>query len=435
MRHFRNALLALWFLPAICCLTQAQQSPRPYLTVQADPPMALPDTNHLSLDYLLEEVLARNPSLAQMEAAWQAVSARYPQVTSWDDPMFGATLGPGSFGSNNVDPAYRLEVSQKIPYPGKLGLRGQAALAEAEAAGRDVEDMRLQLIEGTKDAFYEYFLLERSLEVNADRRKRLIEFRQNAVARVTNAKAPQQDILLADVEIANQAERQLDLEQKRRIVQARLNTLLHLPTRQPLAASPKQLPPISVLPALDVLQSNALAQRPDLQAIADRLAADQAALALAYKDYCPDFEVMAAYDAFWQGQDRPLQAQVGVRMNVPVQRSRRSAAVAEAQARLAQHRAELERLTDLVNYQVQEAYEKARKSRQTALLYEKSILPAAQANVKEAVSAYAQGKIPFLTLVEAQRNLDDHRDRYYEALADSYRRLATLERVIGRTLE
>src|SRR6266446_314332 len=36
----------------------------------------------LSADLLVQQVLARNPSLALMEAAWQAASARYPQVTS-----------------------------------------------------------------------------------------------------------------------------------------------------------------------------------------------------------------------------------------------------------------------------------------------------------------------------------------------------------------
>ena len=38
-------------------------------------------TAELSADALVAEVLARNPSLAQMTAAWQAASARYPQVT------------------------------------------------------------------------------------------------------------------------------------------------------------------------------------------------------------------------------------------------------------------------------------------------------------------------------------------------------------------
>src|SRR6266404_1809303 len=61
------------------------------------------EQRELTVDALVEQVLARNPSLAQMTAAWQAASARYPQVTSLEDPMFGATIAPGSIGSDNVD--------------------------------------------------------------------------------------------------------------------------------------------------------------------------------------------------------------------------------------------------------------------------------------------------------------------------------------------
>src|SRR5262249_41640257 len=104
----------------------------------------------LSVDALVQNVLSRNPSLAQMVAAWQAASARCPQVTSLDDPMFGTMIAPASFGSNEVDPGYRLELSQKLPFCGKRALRGENALAEAHAAGRDVDDMRLQLIESTR---------------------------------------------------------------------------------------------------------------------------------------------------------------------------------------------------------------------------------------------------------------------------------------------
>src|SRR5207302_2419707 len=115
----------------------------------------------------------RNPSLAQMIAAWQAASARYPQVTSLEDPMLAGKLGPGSFGSNNVAFAYMAEVSQKLPFPGKLKLRGENALAEANAAGLDVADMRLQLIESAQIAFYDLFLVARALEWNEESLKLL----------------------------------------------------------------------------------------------------------------------------------------------------------------------------------------------------------------------------------------------------------------------
>jgi hypothetical protein len=60
---------------------------------------------------VVEHVLACNPSLAQMIAAWQVATARYPQATSLDDPLFGAMLGPVAIGSRDVDFAYRLEIA------------------------------------------------------------------------------------------------------------------------------------------------------------------------------------------------------------------------------------------------------------------------------------------------------------------------------------
>jgi outer membrane protein TolC len=60
-------------------------------------------------------------------------------------------------------------------------------------------------------------------------------------------------------------------------------------------------------------------------------------------------------------------------------------------------------------------------------LYQDTILKAADLNVKAAQAAYVAGKIPFLSLIEAQPNLVNLRDRYYEALSDYFRRRATLE--------
>jgi outer membrane protein TolC len=45
------------------------------------------------------------------------------------------------------------------------------------------------------------------------------------------------------------------------------------------------------------------------------------------------------------------------------------------------------------------------ESEKTDRLYENTILPAARENVTAAENAYGAGKIPFLSLIEAQRNL------------------------------
>jgi outer membrane protein TolC len=394
--------------------------------------------SELSVDGLIEQVLARNPTLAQMVAAWQAASARYPQVTSLEDPMFAATIGPGTIAPDDpgVEFAYRLEISQKLPFPGKLRLRGENALAEASAVGRDVDDVRLQLVESARTAFYDYYLVDRALEVNEESLRLLREFQKNARTRYQTGLVPEQDVLQADVEIGREQDRRLELEQMRQVAVARINTLMHLPPDSALPSPPRQLNVAEELPDAQVLRTAALGRRPDLQALADRIAAEAASLGLAQREFYPDFEPFFMCDRFMGNVsgNRDLATMVGVRLNLPVYTQRRYGAVAEAAARIAQRRAELARLSDQVNYQVQEAYARVQRSEKSVRLYRDTILRAAEANVKAAQSAYITGKIPFLSLIEAQRNATNLWDRYYEAIADYFRRRAALERAVGGPL-
>lgn len=385
----------------------------------------------LSADRLVAEVLARSPTIAQMTAAASAVAARYPQVTSLEDPMLGAAIGPASIGSRSVDLAYRIEASQRLPYPGKRSLRGENALAEARAADNDVEDTRLQLAESARAAFYDYYLADRALLVNREGLELLQELRKDANARYKADQAPEQDYLLADVEIGRQRERQVALERSREVAIARINTLMHLPPDGRLPPPPKDLKPDAVALNAKELRELALTRRPDLRALANRLESERAALALAEREYKPDFEAVAAYDAFWQPMERDLRPMVGLRMNLPVRNARRQGAVAEAAAKLAQRRAEYDRLADQVNYEVQQAIAQLRESERAAKLYQETILPAARENVRAARAGYAATKIPALSLIEAQRNLIMQRERSYEVIADYFRRQATLERAIG----
>jgi outer membrane protein TolC len=331
-----------------------------------------------------------------------------------------------------VEFGYSVEVFQKFPFPGKLGLRGQNASAEANAAGNDVNDVRLQLIESARNAFYEYYLVFRAIAVNDENLELLNSARKSAEARVTTGKASQQEVLQIDVEVGRQRERGLNLERMKKVAVARINTLMHLPPASPLPPPPAKLSLPGELASAETLLATAVSTRPDVRAVADRLAADQALLALAHKEYYPDFEAGAAYNTIMgNGPMRDLAPQLAVRMNLPVQRSKRAGAVAEAEARIMQRRAELDRLTDQVYFQVQEAYEQVVESVQVVALYEKTILPAAQANVKAAQPAYTTGQIPLLSFLEAQRNLVSLRDRYYEVLAEHFRRRAALERAVG----
>ncbi|NBR07481.1 MAG: TolC family protein [Planctomycetes bacterium] len=383
----------------------------------------------LTADDLVREVLGRNPTLTAMIAASEAAWSKYPQAISLEDPNVGGWFAPGTIGSNQVNFALRVEFAQKLPGRGKLKLRGDKAQAEASATEKDIEDVRLQLTEDARNAYFDFHLVDRAMEVNEDSLKLLGEFKQNAEIRYRNGQVPQQDVLQADVEIGLQKERSITLNRMRKVTQARINTLLHLDPELSLPPSAQEVSLEFEKRNSEQLREEARANRPDLRSLEDKIRADDAAVQLARREFSPDYEALAAYDSFWQGMDKQMQYQLGLRMNLPSQRSRRYAALAEAQSKLAQRKAEHKKLEDQINFQVQEAYEQLKESVQVMELFKKTTLPAIQANVREAQASYISGKIPFLTLVAAQKELYLAKDRFFQVQAEAFRRKAALDRV------
>ena len=182
---------------------------------------------------------------------------------------------------------------------------------------------------------------------------------------------------------------------------------------------------------LESLQQAAVASRPDLFALQARIRTERANLALACKDYYPDVNVVAKYDGFMPEQMRPA---VGMELNVPLQNGRRSAAVREASQRLEQRCAEYQDRLDQVRFEVQSALDSAAQSQRVIRLYEEKILPATQRNVESAQSTYTSGKLDFLRLIDAERQVYAQQEMYYQAIAEGHRRLAELERAVGGSL-
>jgi outer membrane protein TolC len=388
--------------------------------------------SELSLDALLAAVEQRNPSLASMVAAWQAATQRYPQAVALDDPMFQFMLAPASLGTSEVEPAYAIQASQKLPWYGKRAARGAAAGAEANAAYFDAEDGRVRLREAALFAFLDYYLVQRDLELNSDDVRVLRELRETALTKYQSNQVTQQDVLQADVELAELDRRRIGLDRTQRVALARINTLLRRRPNALLPAAPRRLAATEAVPQPEQLEQIALAGRPDLSALRARVEAEQAAVTLACKQYYPDVEVFGRYDMFWQPTSMAdLRGQIGVSVNLPVYRGKLNAAVNEAMFRLNQRRSEYEQRVLDIQYEVHSAYERLDESRKTVHLYAERIIPASEQNVAVARANYDVGKITFLGLAQAQRQLIELREKQQEAIADDHRRLAELERVLG----
>jgi outer membrane protein TolC len=296
----------------------------------------------------------------------------------------------------------------------------------------EVGDARLQLIQATQAAYYDYFLAARQVRLNDENVRSLHAFRDDARKRYESNLVTQQDVLQADVELAMLERRQIELDRNRRVAVARINTLLHRLPDCPLAPPPHGLPGVEALPPVEELRMTAAASRPDLAALAARVREDEAAVQLANKDYLPDVEVMGRYDAFWQ--EPQLRAMVGLNANVPIYRRKLNAAVCEASFRLSQRRAEYRQRLDDINREVQTAYEQLDATRQLVDLYQRRTLSASKQNVESARAGYIAGRVDFLRLIEAERQLIGLLQEEQDLLASYHAQRAELERVIGGPL-
>lgn len=417
-------------LPHVVPVSVEESSERT-LGNDADDPFVGRD--ELPLDELVASVKARNPTLQAALASWNAAANKYPQAIALDDPMFQSMYAPRSYsGDSNVQASHYFGVAQKLPWPGKRELRGNQANWEANAASFDAGEVQLRITEAARIAFFDYFQNQRERELNAAHREALSRFRDVARAKYEANQVSQQDVLQADVELAQFEQRRIELNQERIVAIARINTLLHRRPDHPLPAPPRQLAIRDELPAVEELRERAVQQRPELQAMVARVQAEQSAAALACKEFYPDFEVMGRYDRFWI--DREQQPQIGLNMNVPLNQSKRHAAVQEALWRVHKMQAEYNQTADTIRGEVQTAYARVQGSRRKIEVFENRILPAAQENLRAAQSGYEAGTVDFLRLIEAQRQILDLREKYQIAVADYHRRAAELERAVGQDL-
>ena len=391
-----------------------------------------PFAGHVTLDRraLVAAVLARNPSIEAARWAWRAALARYPQETSLDDPMLEYSLAPASTGSSRVDTGQRVALSQALPFPGKLGLRGEIALAEAEAAASDHAAVRLRLAMLASLLFDQYYLTERKLAVNDAHRELLAELREIAVARYEAGTASQQDPLEAELEEAELLHREVMLRADRVVTGEQLNALLHRSPELSLPAPPAVLE--SHAPASDAraaLLDRALADRPELRAADARVRAREAAVDLARREYLPDFRLMGTYDTFWAESE--LKPMLGVELNLPLRRTRRDAALEQARASLEEAKSMRAGTDAQVRLSVGRAHERLAETHHALEIVRDRKLPAAHDRVASARAAFETGQSDFSAVIDAERRLRDAELDHEETLVEVSRRHAELARALG----
>nr|MBA3315112.1 TolC family protein [Planctomycetaceae bacterium] len=290
--------------------------------------------------FYLRIALERNPAVLAARRDVSAVVETIPQVTALDDPMLGEKFwtspahSPQTASGRMVN---SLSISQQVPWPDKLRVRGEVAEQDAKMALTRLAGEELSTVERVRLAYYDLYFYGRAIEItheNEDLLEKLVEF---AEIRYRTG-GSQQDVIRVQVERDKLDNQLIEYQLKLSQTQADLAALLHAsPEIRPLAAETISLPPVPE--TLDRLYELSARCRPELREKLHQIVRDQRKRELARLNYVPDlnagfdWDSMTANQALSSVADGKDNFGISLGINLPIYRDRLRAGVREAEHR------------------------------------------------------------------------------------------------------
>jgi outer membrane protein TolC len=400
---------------------------------EAEPDLLAP--TQPTLDALIQEALARSPTIASARKHWQALTKVPVQVSTLPDPMIGLqqlTVGsPQPFSGYETSDFYYtgFGFSQDIPGPGKLGLRAKQAEKEAEVAYDAFLVQQRQVVEQVRETYFNLFYLRKLLDALHGTQSELDRITQTTEAQYHVGMAQQQDVLKAQLQQTNVLK---DLEMNQEEFQRGQATLKAILGREQDSANIEisDITPTSFAIPDSRLRELALANSPTLQQAHAMEDQSDAELAIARRDYIPDFNVGYTYQK--TGPRFRDYYMMSLAVKVPLYFWRKQtpaveqAALEKESVREESYSKRLSVLSDLQNQVIaQQITDRILK------LYSEGLVPQAEETLTSATAAYRVGKVDFQTLLSAVIDLLRLKQEYYRTLADHEIAVAKLHEIIG----
>ena len=244
-------------------------------------------TDNSTLPDYLAYAAHHNPELEAAFNRWKAALEKIPQVRSLPDPRFTYIYYINNVETRVGPQRHKFDISQTFPWFGKLDLLGDVAMEEANIQRQVYEKLKLRLFFQVKATYYEYYYLSRSIFVTEDNMKLLSYFESVAQTKYTTGKAPQADVIKAQVELGKLEERLLSIRDLREPVTAKLNAALNRPSNATLPW-PSSIQDNDITLTDDEIIKQIVENNPDLKALEFKIGKETKSKELAKKQFYPN---------------------------------------------------------------------------------------------------------------------------------------------------
>jgi len=397
----------------------------------------------LDLQRCLAIALERHPSIlaaggtirAGDSRVGQARSGYYPQISgnvgyNRSEPM---TQAKGTFGSDILDSySSTLSLNQNLYDFGRTSTQVKVQELSRDSFQADLENVRIQVIFGVKQAYYGLLQANRNRDVGQEVVDQFQQHLNQARAFFEIGTKPKFDVTKAEVDLSNARLNLLKAENAFRLAQVALNNAIGLPGAPEYEVSAR-LSFQRVEVDLEETVKKAYDQRPDLQSILMRKRSQEQSIELARKGYYPSLSGNASYGWGGSGWDFPLGQgwSVAAQLNIPLFTGYLTKyQIDEARANLEVLAANEALLRQTIYQDVRQAWLNMREAADRIVVAELSVRQATE-NLELANGRYASGVGSPIEVTDALVAVSNAKTAHISALHDYKLAQASLERAAG----
>lgn len=392
----------------------------------------------LRLDVLIQSVIENNPNLDATRLRILAAHEAVHRVQVLDDPQFMVISDWNKFHTTSeFTPMMSYGLSQTIPFPGKLRLKGE--IAKAVMLKKQSEEITTyrELIRQTKIYYYQLYNNFVSLKINHENIELINSLIEDNMALYRSGKGKYVDIVKMQLELQILEEQRFMLEAETTMLQSMINALLNQPPTTPLGEPIAFFTPKIHL-TFHQAEAIALSTRSELQGMEAMIKEQHKMAALARRNYYPDFTVGVAYERMnsrFNGHvDNALMVSLG--FNLPIYIPEKQAReVREAQANANAIQRELEGMSAMISGRLKELLAKLKSIDDRIALYQEGVFPKVREAFAALLSSYRSGEGDLLILLDTWRQAFNAELEYQRFLTEREIAIAELERALGLNVE
>jgi outer membrane protein TolC len=390
-----------------------------------------------------------NPMVRAARSQWRATAEKYRIDTAWNNPelmvegmrMIGSGGMSAAATDNNGMPVagspepsaskndWKVQLTQAIPLPGKLGRAGDIAQADARIARLRLDAAVRDVVLGIRESYQELLYIGEARRIAAQNRELLDQLRKVGEGAYAANRAALVDVMKAQAQSGQLLYDAVLLDELEATEKSRMNELLDRPADAPIGPL-ADYPPRPVVYGLHEVQALADGNLEENRIAQAGVEKAQSMLSFTRYENLPEFNLGASYGT--DRGDRQVGVQVGVMLPIWLGKNagRSAAARADVETMQAMKRAQGNETRTMV----QESWFRLRNAERLVSLYRDDLLPQAARAIESAETLYKQGQGAFSDFVETQATFYGFQLSLARAKADYGKYLARLEKLAGKTL-